>query len=181
MAATTRPLASPVVAPSHSSLRSTRMITPAVMSPSAMPRTTTVAVCVVPMPPIEATMGMKTARVASAWIDVSNRPMTEAASTAVPRLMSRHTRRSGNTARGGARGGLADVLDRLRHGGALVDGHEARGHEPSGGALAILEELLHLLGLLFLHEVEDLVRFLLGQLLDDLHHVIRRHVVEDAG
>ena len=34
------------------------------MSPSAMPRTTTVAVWVVPMPPIEATIGMKIARVA---------------------------------------------------------------------------------------------------------------------
>ena len=73
------------------------------MSPSAMPRTTTVAVCVVAMPPIEATIGMKTARVARVWIEDSKSPMTDAASTAVPRLISRQRLRLGKTARGGSR------------------------------------------------------------------------------
>ena len=64
---------------------------------------TTVAVCVVPMPPMEATMGMNTARVASSRMEPSKRPMTEAASTAVARLITRHTRRLGNTRRGASK------------------------------------------------------------------------------
>ena len=47
-------------------------------------------------------MGMKMARVASAWMEPSKRPMTEAARMAVPRLISRQTSRLGNTAAGGS-------------------------------------------------------------------------------
>jgi hypothetical protein len=79
-----------------------------------------------------------------------------------------------------AGGRLADVLDRLRDRGMLAHGDDVRRHEPARGVLGVLEELLHLLGFLLLHEVEDLVRLLLGQLLDDLDHVIGRHAVEDA-
>ena len=102
IAAITRPFAAPVVSPSQSSFERTRRSTLDVMSPSAMPRTTTVAVWVVPMPPIEATIGMNTARVASEWMDDSKSPMTDAARTAVPRLMRRQMRRLVNTLRGGS-------------------------------------------------------------------------------
>src|SRR5919197_1183315 len=102
MTAITRPFAAPVVSPSQSSFDRTRQSTLGVMSPSAMPRTTTVAVCVVPMPPIDATIGMNTASIARAWMDDSNKPMTDAARTAVPRLTNRHVRRFRNTAFGGS-------------------------------------------------------------------------------
>src|SRR5438093_6212236 len=37
---------------------------------------------------------------------------------------------------------LADVLDGLGHGGGFVDRHDVRRHQATGGALAVLEELL---------------------------------------
>ena len=92
------------------------------MSPSAMPRTTTVAVCVVPMPPIDATIGMNTARVARVWIDPSKSPMTDAASMAVPRLISRQMQ----TAR-------EDLPRRIEHG--LVARHAAEPLDVLGGLL----------------------------------------------
>ena len=101
MIAMTTALASPVVSASRSSFFRTRQRWAAVMSPRASPRTTTVAVWVVPMPPMEATMGMKIARVARVWMDSSKRPMTEAARMAVPRLMNRQSRRLGKTAEWG--------------------------------------------------------------------------------
>src|SRR5512137_2814237 len=99
----TRPVASPMVTARVASLRSTRQRWVADMSPRASPRTTTVAVWVVPMPPIEATIGMNTASRASSRIEPSKRPITEAARMAVPRLISSQTRRFGNTVRAGSR------------------------------------------------------------------------------
>jgi len=61
------------------------------------------------------------------------------------------------------------------------DGHEVVGHEPARGVVGILEQLLDVLGLLLLHEVEDLLRLLVGELLQDLGRVVRLHAVEDAG
>ncbi len=52
--------------------------------------------------------------------------------------------------------------------------------EPAGGVLGILEDLLDVLGLLFLHELEDLLGLVPGQLVDDVGRVLRRHLVEDA-
>ena len=74
---------------------------------------------------------------------------------------------------------FADVLDRLLHGGALVDGDEVRRHETAGGVLWILEDLLDLFRLLLLHQLEDLLRLLGGQLLDDVGGVLGRHLVQD--
>ena len=49
-----------------------------------------------------------------------------------------------------------------------------------GRLLAVLEDLLDLLGLLLLHEVQHLLGLLRGQLLEDLGRVVRPHAVEDA-
>ncbi len=67
---------------------------------------------------------------------------------------------------------LADVLDRLGDGRVLADRDELGGHEAPGRALPILEELLNLLGLLLLHELEDVVRPLLRELLDDVDDLL---------
>src|SRR5262249_29773914 len=75
---------------------------------------------------------------------------------------------------------LANVLDRLGHGGGFVDGDDVRRHQAAGSALAVLEELLNLFGLLLGHEVEDLFRLFLGKLLHDLDDVVGRHLVEHA-
>src|SRR6266446_3300075 len=71
MVAMTRPLASPMVRARVVSFRRTRPRWAADISPRASPRTTTVAVWVVPMPPMEATIGMNTARRASSRIEFS--------------------------------------------------------------------------------------------------------------
>src|SRR5260370_19334132 len=55
------------------------------------------------MAPMEATIGMNTARRASSRIEFSKRPITEAARMAVARLIRSHTRRFGNTTRAGSR------------------------------------------------------------------------------
>ena len=75
---------------------------------------------------------------------------------------------------------LAHLLDGLGHGEVLVDGEEVRRHEPARRLLAVLEDLLDLLGLLLLHEVQHLLDLLRGQLLEDLGGVVRPHAVEDA-
>ena len=59
----------------------------------ASARTATVMVCVAAFPPIDATMGMSTASATISWMVASNMPMMSEATTAVPRLMSSHTKR----------------------------------------------------------------------------------------
>src|SRR6266403_367576 len=67
----TRPLASPMVRARVVSFRRTRPRWAADISPRASPRTTTVAVWVVPMPPMETTIGMNRATRASSRIEFS--------------------------------------------------------------------------------------------------------------
>ena len=75
---------------------------------------------------------------------------------------------------------LAQVLDGLLHRRALVHGHEVGRHEAARRVLRILEDFLDLFGFLLLHEVEDLLRLLGGQLVDHVGGVLGRHLVEDA-
>ena len=75
---------------------------------------------------------------------------------------------------------LADVGHRLGDGGGVGDGHDVGRHQAAGRLFGILEELLHLLGLLGLHQVEDRLGLRAGQLLDDVGGPLGRHVVEDA-
>ena len=79
-----------------------------------------------------------------------------------------------------ARCRLADVLDRLGDGRLFPHGDELGRHQPARRALLVFEELLDLLGLLLLHELEDFFCLRLGQLLDNVHDVLRRHTIEDA-
>ena len=76
---------------------------------------------------------------------------------------------------------LPHVLDGLLDGGVVVDGDEIRRHESPGRMLGVIEALLDLLGLVLLHEPEDLFCLLAGQLLDHVGGVLGRHLVEDAG
>ena len=105
------------------------------------------AVWVVPIPPIEATIGMNTARVARLWMEPSNSPMTEAASTAVARLINRQRRRLGKTRPGGIEDGLvagdaAQPLDVL--GGLLADDVDHVVHADGAEQAAIAVHHRHL-------------------------------------
>ena len=62
-------------------------------SPSASPRTITVSVCVAALPPMPATIGMKTASAVTRLIVPSNSATTDAATNAVTRLTPSHGRR----------------------------------------------------------------------------------------
>ena len=55
------PSTRPLPRPTSASLSSALRVLPQFSSPSAMPRTITVSVCVPALPPMPATMGMKTA------------------------------------------------------------------------------------------------------------------------
>ena len=79
-----------------------------------------------------------------------------------------------------ARDGVTDVLDRLLHGRVLAHGDEVRRHQPAGRMLRILEDLLNVLGVLFLHEVEDFFGLVPGELFHDVGGMLRGHLVEDA-
>ena len=76
---------------------------------------------------------------------------------------------------------LADVLNGVLDRGRIVDRHDIRGHQPTGRVLGILEEILNVLRMLFLHELEDLGGLLGGQLFDDIGGVLGRHPVKDGG
>ncbi len=77
--------------------------------------------------------------------------------------------------------GLLQGLDRLVGGEILLQGEEFGGHDPAGGVLAVLEQLLDLLRVLVLHDVQDLFGQLLGEIADDVDGVVVGHLLEDLG
>ena len=83
----------PFRAPTRISLPITLKPLARVRSLVASARTATVIVWVPALPPIEATMGMRTARATISRIVPSKMPMTMDAITAVPRLMKSHQKR----------------------------------------------------------------------------------------
>src|SRR5581483_10026723 len=84
----TSPVPAPFASPMTASRKRTFRVFATVRSPSAMARTITVNVWIPAFPPMPATIGMKTARAANAWIDGSKSPTTVAARTAVGRFTS---------------------------------------------------------------------------------------------
>ena len=74
-----------------------------VNSPSAIPRTMTVSVCVAALPPIPATMGMNTASAVICEIVPSNNLTTEAAMNAVNRFTISHGSRFLSDSRAGVK------------------------------------------------------------------------------
>ena len=74
---------------------------------------------------------------------------------------------------------LADVRHGLRHRGRVVHGHDVGRHEAARRLVRVVEELLDLLRLLGLHQVEDRLGLLAGQLLHDVGRPVGRHRVED--
>ena len=112
-----KPLPRPTAASFSSALREFAQVS----SPSAMPRTITVSVCVAALPPMPATTGMNTASTGTILDRPSNSATTDAARKAVTRFTSSHgTRlRSDSTARrehavvAGDAGQAVDVLGRL--------------------------------------------------------------------
>ena len=108
----TTPLPSPIAASLSSALRALAHDS----SPSASPRTMTVSVWVAALPPMPATIGMKTAS-AVAWLIVpSNAATTDAATKAVTRLMPSHGRRLRSASNGR---GLDPLV--ARHAGQAVE------------------------------------------------------------
>jgi hypothetical protein len=75
---------------------------------------------------------------------------------------------------------LADLVDGLAHGKALVNGQHLGRHDAARRLLPVLEQLLDLLGLLLLHQVENFLGLLLGQLVDHLGGVVGLQPIEDA-
>ena len=76
---------------------------------------------------------------------------------------------------------LAELLDGLGRGQVLGDGHVRRGHDAARGVLRVAEQLAHLLGLVLLHQRQDLRLGLLGQVGDQVGRVVRAHLLEDVG
>ena len=127
-------------------------------SPSASPRTITVSVCVAALPPMPATIGMKTASAVTRLIVPSNSATTDAATNAVTRLTPSH----GNRLRSASNGGVRDPL---------VTGHAGQPIQVFGG--------------LVLDDVDDVVdrddADELVLLVDDRHgeQVVRRDLPRD--
>ena len=76
----------PLKTPTKISLESTRQALALVNSFIANARTATVSVCVPALPPIDAAMGIRTARMTICWMVASKRPITADASSAVRRF-----------------------------------------------------------------------------------------------
>ena len=76
--------------PTVASFSSAFRVLAQVSSPSAMPRTMTVSVCVAALPPMPATTGMNTASALQRAMVPSNSATTEAAMNAVTRLTCSH-------------------------------------------------------------------------------------------
>ncbi len=85
--------ASPFRPQTATSLRITRQALVLVSSRVAIARTATVRVWVPALPPIEATIGIRTASATSCWMVPSNTPMTIDAAIAVKRLTSNQVKR----------------------------------------------------------------------------------------
>ena len=95
------PMPTPLPRPTSASFTSALRELTKVSSPSAMPRTITVSVCVPALPPMPATTGMNTAS-AVAWLMVASNSLTTAAARkAVARLTYSHGRRFRSELTGG--------------------------------------------------------------------------------
>ena len=86
-----------------------------------------------------------------------------------------------------------DVVDRLRVGlqlaqpgdglvgrELLAHGHELGGHDAAGRVLGIAEQLGHLVGLLAVHERQDLVPGRVREVGDEVGRVVGAHLLEDV-
>ena len=76
---------------------------------------------------------------------------------------------------------LAQPLDRLGGREVRLDRDELGGHRPAGGVLGVGEQAAELLGLVALHQGEQLLAGLVGQVGDQVGRVVGRHLLEDVG
>ncbi|GIW19984.1 MAG: hypothetical protein KatS3mg065_0280 [Chloroflexota bacterium] len=81
----------------------------------------------------------------------------------------------------GVRLELPESVDGLSRGQVVGDGDELGRHDPAGGVLRVAEELPDLVGLVALHEGEDLGPGLIRQVGDEVGGVIGAHLFEDVG
>ncbi len=83
----------PLISPAVTSRRITRRAFEPVRSRVASARTATVSDCVAALPPMEATIGIRTASATSAWMVASNCAITSEARIAVIRFTNSHGKR----------------------------------------------------------------------------------------
>lgn len=77
---------------------------------------------------------------------------------------------------------LAHLLDALRHRPVFVDHDHLRAHQAAGGVLVILHQVDDVAGLLHVVELRQyLLLVLLVELLNQVHGVVRLHVVDLLG
>ena len=96
----------------------------------------------------------------------------------------RLVRRQGDAHRGAERGRQVVASDeRESLGDGRVGRHDDRlgGHETAGRVGAVREQEPHVVGLFGLHELEQVLAALLGQLRDEVGGVVGLHVVEHVG
>ena len=88
-----------------------------------------------------------------------------------------------HTAAPSAGGEVVAADERETLGDGRVGRHDDRlgGHQAAGGVGAVGEQEAHVVGLLGLHELEEVLAALLGQLGDEVGGVVGLHVVEHVG
>ena len=130
------------------------------MSPSAMPRTTTVAVWVVPMPPMEATIGMKIARRGQAPDGALEQADDRGGQHGGAEVDQPPDQPLGEDGPGGSRtvsspGDAAEPLDVL--GGLLADDVDDVVHADGAEQAAVAVHHRHLHQVVTLHQPRDLL------------------------